>query len=76
MFLLIQGDKLYGGRLVGSLDPIMEKLNASILVDQRLAEVDIRESIAYAKVLEKAGILSRAELDKIISGLEKVLWMM
>ncbi|XP_060115184.1 argininosuccinate lyase [Heteronotia binoei] len=67
-----EGDKLYGGRLVGNLDPIMEKLNASILVDQRLAEVDIRESIAYAKTLEKAGILSRAELDKIISGLEKI----
>ncbi|XP_077167872.1 argininosuccinate lyase [Paroedura picta] len=67
-----EGDKLYGGRLVGNLDPIMEKLNASILVDQRLAEVDIRGSIAYAKALEKAGILSRAELDKIISGLEKI----
>nr|XP_056721089.1 argininosuccinate lyase [Euleptes europaea] len=67
-----EGDKMYGGRLVGSLDPIMEKLNTSIMADQRLAEVDIRGSIAYAKALEKAGILSRAELDKIISGLEKI----
>ncbi|XP_054857543.1 argininosuccinate lyase [Eublepharis macularius] len=67
-----EGDKLYGGRLVGSMDPIMEKLNASIMIDQRLAEVDIRGSIAYAKALEKAGILSKAEMDKIISGLEKI----
>ncbi|XP_048375546.1 argininosuccinate lyase [Sphaerodactylus townsendi] len=68
-----EGDKMYSGRLVGTLDPIMEKLNSSILIDQRLAEVDIRSSIAYAKALEKAGILSRAELEKILSGLEKIL---
>ncbi|XP_044312061.1 argininosuccinate lyase [Varanus komodoensis] len=67
-----EGDKLYGGRLVGSIDPIMEKLNASIEVDMRLAEVDIRGSIAYAKALEKAGILSKTELEKIIGGLEKI----
>uniref|UniRef100_A0A670K767 Argininosuccinate lyase n=1 Tax=Podarcis muralis TaxID=64176 RepID=A0A670K767_PODMU len=67
-----QGDKLYGGRLTGSLDPIMEKLNSSIEVDHRLAEVDVRSSIAYAKALEKAGILSKAEVEKIISGLEKI----
>uniref|UniRef100_A0A670K751 Argininosuccinate lyase n=1 Tax=Podarcis muralis TaxID=64176 RepID=A0A670K751_PODMU len=66
------GDKLYGGRLTGSLDPIMEKLNSSIEVDHRLAEVDVRSSIAYAKALEKAGILSKAEVEKIISGLEKI----
>ncbi|XP_034995928.1 argininosuccinate lyase [Zootoca vivipara] len=67
-----EGDKLYGGRLTGSLDPIMEKLNSSIEVDHRLAEVDVRSSIAYAKALEKAGILSKAEVEKIISGLEKI----
>ncbi|XP_063002891.1 argininosuccinate lyase [Elgaria multicarinata webbii] len=67
-----EGDKLYGGRLTGSLDPTMEKLNASIEVDQRLAEMDVCGSIAYAKALEKAGILSKAELEKIISGLEKI----
>uniref|UniRef100_A0A670K9P9 Argininosuccinate lyase n=1 Tax=Podarcis muralis TaxID=64176 RepID=A0A670K9P9_PODMU len=50
----------------------MEKLNSSIEVDHRLAEVDVRSSIAYAKALEKAGILSKAEVEKIISGLEKI----
>ncbi|XP_053131587.1 argininosuccinate lyase-like [Hemicordylus capensis] len=67
-----QSEKLYSGRLTGSLDPMMEKLNSSIEVDQRLSEVDVRGSIAYAKALEKAGILSKAELEKIISGLEKI----
>lgn len=50
----------------------MEMLNASISYDQRLAEVDIQGSMAYAKALEKSGILSKAELEKILGGLEKV----
>uniref|UniRef100_A0A8C8AET2 Argininosuccinate lyase n=1 Tax=Otus sunia TaxID=257818 RepID=A0A8C8AET2_9STRI len=50
----------------------MEMLNASITYDQRLSEVDIQGSMAYAKALEKAGILSKAELEKILGGLEKV----
>nr|1DCN_A Chain A, DELTA 2 CRYSTALLIN [Anas platyrhynchos]1DCN_B Chain B, DELTA 2 CRYSTALLIN [Anas platyrhynchos]1DCN_C Chain C, DELTA 2 CRYSTALLIN [Anas platyrhynchos]1DCN_D Chain D, DELTA 2 CRYSTALLIN [Anas platyrhynchos] len=53
-------------------DPIMEKLNSSIAYDQRLSEVDIQGSMAYAKALEKAGILTKTELEKILSGLEKI----
>ncbi|NXO37977.1 ARLY2 lyase, partial [Locustella ochotensis] len=69
---LPQGNKLWGGRFSGSTDPIMEMLNASIGYDQRLSEVDIQGSMAYAKALEKAGILSKTELEKILGGLEKV----
>ncbi|NXG80162.1 ARLY2 lyase, partial [Baryphthengus martii] len=68
-----QGDKLWGGRFSGSTDPVLEILNASITYDQRLSEVDIQGSMAYAKALEKAGILSKTELEKILSGLEKSL---
>uniref|UniRef100_A0A8C5TB28 ARLY lyase n=1 Tax=Malurus cyaneus samueli TaxID=2593467 RepID=A0A8C5TB28_9PASS len=56
----------------GSTDPIMEMLNASISYDQRLSEVDIQGSMAYAKALEKAGILSKTELEKILGGLGKI----
>uniref|UniRef100_A0A8C3DVS7 Argininosuccinate lyase n=1 Tax=Corvus moneduloides TaxID=1196302 RepID=A0A8C3DVS7_CORMO len=66
------GNKLWGGRFSGSTDPIMEMLNASISYDQRLSEVDIQGSMAYAKALEKSGILSKTELEKILSGLEKI----
>lgn len=53
----------------------MEQFNASIEIDKRLSEFDICGSMAYAKALEKAGILSKVEMEKIISGLEKVkLW--
>ncbi|NWX97795.1 ARLY2 lyase, partial [Nothoprocta ornata] len=67
-----QGDKLWGGRFVGSTDPILEILNSSIAIDQRLADVDIQASVAYAKALEKASILTKPELEKILSGLEKI----
>ncbi|XP_025892759.1 argininosuccinate lyase [Nothoprocta perdicaria] len=67
-----EGDKLWGGRFVGSTDPILEILNSSIAIDQRLADVDIQASVAYAKALEKASILTKPELEKILSGLEKI----
>ncbi|XP_068271555.1 argininosuccinate lyase [Nyctibius grandis] len=67
-----EGDKLWGGRFTGSTNPVMEMLSASITYDKRLSEVDIQGSIAYAKALEKAGILSKPELEKILSGLEKI----
>ncbi|XP_059685055.1 argininosuccinate lyase isoform X2 [Gavia stellata] len=67
-----EGDKLWGGRLSGSRDAIMEMLNASITYDRRLSEVDIQGSMAYAKALEKTGILPKPELEKILSGLEKI----
>lgn len=71
-YFLSQGNKLWGGRFSGSTDPIMEMLNASISYDQRLSQVDIQGSRAYAKALEKSGILSKTELEKILGGLEKV----
>ncbi|KFZ68715.1 Argininosuccinate lyase, partial [Podiceps cristatus] len=49
-------DKMMGGRFVGNTDPVMEMFRASITFDQRLSEVDIHGSMAYAKALEKAGI--------------------
>ncbi|XP_019401057.1 PREDICTED: argininosuccinate lyase [Crocodylus porosus] len=67
-----EGDKLWGGRFVGGLDPVMERLNSSIDYDQRLSEVDIQGSMAYAKALEKTGILTKPELEKILNGLEKI----
>ncbi|TFJ95614.1 cytoplasmic tRNA 2-thiolation protein 1 [Platysternon megacephalum] len=68
----MEGDKLWGGRFVGGTDPIMETLNSSMTYDQRLSEVDIRGSMAYAKALEKSGILTKGDLEKILSGLEKL----
>ncbi|XP_072099743.1 argininosuccinate lyase isoform X2 [Mobula birostris] len=67
-----EGTKLWGGRFVGSIDPIMEKFNASVSYDQRMWAADIQGSKAYAKALEKAGLLTKSELDQILSGMDKI----
>uniref|UniRef100_A0A8I4A3A5 Argininosuccinate lyase n=1 Tax=Callithrix jacchus TaxID=9483 RepID=A0A8I4A3A5_CALJA len=67
-----QSGKLWGGRFVGAVDPIMEKFNASITYDRQLWEVDIQGSKAYSRGLEKAGLLTTAEMDQILHGLDKV----
>ncbi|KAL4669143.1 hypothetical protein H8959_007697 [Pygathrix nigripes] len=67
-----QSGKLWGGRFVGAVDPIMEKFNASIAYDRHLWEVDVQGSKAYSRGLEKAGLLTKAEMDQILHGLDKV----
>ena len=49
---------LWGGRFSGELDPSAWALNASISFDRRLALQDVDGSLAWARALEKAGVLS------------------
>lgn len=51
----------------------MEKFNSSITYDRHLWEVDVQGSKAYSRGLEKAGLLTKAEMDQILRGLDKVL---
>lgn len=67
-----QGGKLWGGRFVGDVDPIMEKFNASIAYDQRMWDADIRGSKAYVRALERAELVSAEEMEQIIQGLDQV----
>ncbi len=61
--------KLWGGRFEKQTDKAVEAFTASIGVDARLWEVDIRGSIAHARMLGKIGVLTPEEADAIISGL-------
>ena len=63
---------LWGGRFSGKLDPQAWALNASLGFDRRLAQQDVRGSIAWAQALEKAGVLTHAESTQICVGLETV----
>lgn len=63
---------LWGGRYKGPTDEQMWAFNASIGFDIRLAQVDIRGSIAYAKALERAGLLSPEEVAALVGGLERI----
>lgn len=64
--------KLWGGRFVGSTDPIMEAFNASISYDKAMWKEDIQGSIAYAKALKKANLLTEKECNDLTVNLEKV----
>eukprot|EP00521_Asterionellopsis_glacialis_P013179 CAMPEP_0195298654 /NCGR_PEP_ID=MMETSP0707-20130614/23971_1 /TAXON_ID=33640 /ORGANISM="Asterionellopsis glacialis, Strain CCMP134" /LENGTH=468 /DNA_ID=CAMNT_0040360843 /DNA_START=18 /DNA_END=1424 /DNA_ORIENTATION=+ len=61
-----------GGRFKGGTDPVMEKFNESISVDNRMWDQDIRGSIAYAKGIVKVGIITEEEGKTLIEGLGKV----
>ncbi|XP_005080395.1 argininosuccinate lyase isoform X1 [Mesocricetus auratus] len=67
-----ESGKLWGGRFVGAVDPIMEKFNASISYDRHLWNVDVQGSKAYSRGLEKAGLLTKGETQQILQGLDKV----
>ena len=66
-------NKLWGGRFTGKIDPLMERFNASIGFDQRLWAADIAgEPGICTRCLAKAGILTAAEAEQIVAGLEQV----
>jgi argininosuccinate lyase len=64
--------QLWGGRFTGKLDPSAWALDASIDFDRRLAAQDVRGSLAWARALRLAGVLSQAEADQICTGLALV----
>ncbi len=63
---------MWGGRFSKSIDDAFARLNASFRFDWRLYDADIRGSIAYAKALARAGIITDAERDGLIDGLRRV----
>jgi len=63
---------LWGGRFTEDTDALMWAFNASISVDQRMALVDIWGSQAYARAIQKAGVLTENELTELVSGLDVV----
>ncbi len=65
-------NRMWGGRFASGPDAIMEDINASIDFDRRLYRQDIAGSIAHATMLAATGILSQADCDAIIAGLEQI----
>ncbi|HUT87326.1 MAG TPA: argininosuccinate lyase [Candidatus Heimdallarchaeota archaeon] len=63
---------LWGGRFQEAPDGVMRQFGDSIGFDQRLAAVDIRGSIAYAKALAQAELITAEECGRLVSGLEQV----
>lgn len=64
---------LWGGRFAEPTDADLKALNDSISFDKRLYKQDIAGSIAYARAIAKAGIITSAEAETIVHGLQSVL---
>jgi argininosuccinate lyase len=65
-------NKIWGGRFAGGPAKIMEEITPSIDFDKRLAEQDLAGSRAHARMLAIQGIVSRADADAILKGLDAV----
>ena len=65
--------KLWAGRFTEPPDALVERFTESVSFDRRLAKHDIRGSIAHATMLAEVGVLSRADRDAIVEGLEGIL---
>lgn len=65
--------KLWGGRFTKETDKLVNNFNASISFDQKFYKQDIQGSIAHAKMLGAAGIISEEESTKIQDGLTSIL---
>ena len=63
---------LWHGRFTTKTDPDAFALNASISFDIRMADQDVRGSIAWAEAIYKAGILDEAEHALIQAGLLQI----
>ncbi len=63
---------LWTGRFKKSLDKKTNDFNSSIPFDCRMAEQDIRGSVAHATMLGKQGIIDKGESDKIVASLKEI----
>ena len=66
------GGKLWSGRFAEPVSELVKRYTASVGFDRRLAPHDIRGSLAHARMLRSAGILSRGDLRAIERGLSRI----
>ena len=66
-------DKMWAGRFSKPSDKLADDFNSSLPFDCRMYRQDIRGSMAHAAMLGHQGIISPADADTIIDGLEGIL---
>ena len=62
--------KLWGGRFEAGPSEVFERFSGSLHFDRRLIDADIRGSQAFARALERVGILTAAERGRIVDAFE------
>ena len=65
--------KLWGGRFSESTDAFVQAFTASIEFDKILYPYDIQGSIVHATMLAEVGVITHAECQQIVTGLEAVM---
>lgn len=73
MIKMSENHKLWGGRFEASLEKWVEEFGASISFDQKMAEFDLKGSLAHVTMLGATGIIPQADADTIKAGLEELL---
>jgi len=64
--------KLWGGRFESGPSEVFERFSGSLDFDRRLIDADIRGSQAFARALEKVGILTADECAQIVAAFDQI----
>ncbi len=67
-----KANNIWGGRFAAGPDSVMEAINVSIDFDKRMYAQDIAASIAHARMLAAQNIITAADGDAIIDGLQMI----
>jgi argininosuccinate lyase len=65
--------KLWGGRFEAGPSEVFERFSGSLHFDRKLIEADIEGSQAFARALERGGILNADERAQIVSAFNQIL---
>src|SRR5690348_652649 len=64
--------KLWGGRFEGGPSEVFERFSGSLHFDQRLIDTDCRGSQAFARALQRIGILTADECATLVDAFERI----
>ncbi len=64
--------KLWGGRFEAGPSEVFERFSGSLHFDRRLLDVDCRGSQAYARALQRVGILTPEECASLVAAFEEI----
>ncbi len=65
--------KAWSGRFTEPVSELVKRYTASVFFDQRMAQQDIRGSLAHARMLARQGIIGAADLADIERGMKQIV---
>lgn len=69
-----ESKEMWGGRFAEPVDAFVKAFTASVNFDARMYRQDIAGSKAHARMLAKVGVLSAEECERIVTGLDDILF--